>query len=294
MTNKLPEVGSKYKNKQCYDNVYVVTAVYPAPFTKRLAIEAKPEFLHCRRNNWILSFFNGTLEEFWDCFEELSEDNSKEKPTVKENLTVDEVEKAKEELKNFLNRPIIYIDDMQLAAEEYNKLVIKAQNLLNALDNIKTEAKPVVDNKIESRLPWKDVSELPDKHSNVIIQFKNDRDYEPAKFITETDSTKSFFTTIDFRKEFIKDNIERFISLKELINSIESMLSRQDELEERIKKLEGEMTKKQKIEFIDKCAMKALQGLLANDGINSGVALYSYDIAYWMLEEKLKRQKEND
>ncbi len=173
-----------------------------------------------------------------------------------------ETEKAKEEL-----RKVINFSGPTTMEIQYSKYVNASKKLLNALDNIKTQAKPVADNetevnvsvdlgkeggdmtcevywkdredgireiidikykepKKEAKLPWKDVSELPRDHLR-----KHNEELIGLKVVFG--GKASFATHIDILKH------GKGITLTDLINSIESMLSRQDELEERVRKLEG-------------------------------------------------------
>jgi hypothetical protein len=125
-----------------------------------------------------------------------------------------------------------------------------SESLINALYNTKTQAEPVVANKIEGaahfvdankkeiKLPWKDVGEEIDNQSIIFVnkagyarigEYWNDKIY-----FLEGDSGEVISHFID--KMYYG---RKYCTLTDLINSIESMLSRQYELEERIKKLEG-------------------------------------------------------
>lgn len=75
----------------------------------------------------------------------------------------------------------------------------------------------------ENKLPWKDVSELPEKSIDFKAMISEAR-YHLKEIRTKTTGKPA--------------NIPA--SVEWLINTVESMLSRQDELEERIKKLENE------------------------------------------------------
>jgi len=81
----------------------------------------------------------------------------------------------------------------------------------------------------KTKLPWKDVSELPKNKSNLFV-LRKDGDIVPSRYDEQA--------ILHFSGNCLED-ITSWCSLTDLINSIETMLSRQDELEERIRKLEG-------------------------------------------------------
>lgn len=105
---------------------------------------------------------------------DLKKEEVNEKPVVKDCLITDEVEKAKKDLKDDLNA---WFDDIfgefvpiekirGLEPKPVLETFLKVKALLDALDkqdNIKTEAKPVADNKIEG-LPWKDIKNYAMSH----------------------------------------------------------------------------------------------------------------------------------
>jgi len=201
MQNKLPEVGKRYKPKT------------NKPMSKNnVEIIGVPRVLHTEGNM--------CLKFFLDNYEELPEDNSSQS----------EIEKAKEELK-------LWVDGANTDLIDKNSdiwtLFKKAQNLINALDNIKTQAESIVDNKMEGKLPWKDVSELPSGCEDVIVC--DEIGVIGIGYSSETEN-KIFLTRSD---SDITQVVKKYIVLTDLINSIESILSRQHELEERIRKLEG-------------------------------------------------------
>jgi hypothetical protein len=237
MTNKLPEVGKRYLSKKS-GNILTIKQV---------------------RNDITIITDGGDLwtpEYFSSEFEELPEDNSNQKHQLEENTLADEVEKAKEELRQelqeFEKAPVLYkfYEATKNSKDNYfvglyTLLHRKAQKLLNALDSTKTQAEPIVDNKIETKLPWKDVSELPEKEISAfdcLIKL-HAGDIIRGKYFAGDFYTMIFHPDMSLHKiresQVQRRAIVKFCTLTDLINSIESMLSRQDEFEERIRKLEG-------------------------------------------------------
>jgi len=139
MTNKLPEVGKRYKITEggLFD-----TCLYDDKISQVTGIRL--EHNKFGENILIIDFqldekcLELTAESFLDNFEKLPEDNS--------------IIKGNSNLQNALS------EDGSLVANFHRK----AKNLLNALDDTRTQAEPVVDNKMETKLPWKDISELPE------------------------------------------------------------------------------------------------------------------------------------
>lgn len=93
------------------------------------------------------------------------------------------------------------------------------------------ENTPANDVRKESKLVWKDASELPENHCVILAKFCNDN-----LIICESYDGRIFLNG----EEADEKAIVKCTTLTDLINSIESMLSKQDELEERIKRLEND------------------------------------------------------
>jgi hypothetical protein len=202
----------------------------------------------------------------------LPEDNSNQKhtskiqaePVVNKSESQVNYEFAKEDLEKEIEqlqgddcffKPKYATED--LLQKQLARLMDKSQNLINALDSKEPKVNVSVDlgkeggdmtcevywkdredgireiidikykePKKETKLPWKDVRDLPEQPCSVII--KNEvgacqrGDYISQRFLTDG---KNFYC-------------DKYLTTTNLINSIESMLSRQDELEARIKKLE--------------------------------------------------------
>lgn len=327
MINKLPEIGKRYRpttNKPMSRN--------------NIEITEAPRVSHTEGNM--------SLEFFLDNYEELPEDNSNQSKVERKTEVQVGYEFAKEDLEKELEQ----IDDSyffnaefateDLLQKQLARLMDKSQNLLNALDNIKTQAKPV-DNKIErksepqvnyefnkeelekeiehlqsddcffkpkyasedllqkrlarlmdkaqcfvdacddgeknaenkiywskeqrsdcgrfrfktgttstltfgekkkeTKLPWKDVSELPTDYAHCLVKtnvaHKNQIAYGIFKF-KEKEKGNTGFIDLAYPQLGGMNYFAKYCTLTDLINSIESMLSRQDELETRITKLE--------------------------------------------------------
>lgn len=236
MTNKLPEVGKKYKRKPIVsDEIMIVNNIYEFNGETRVSFKGK---------DWSEEFLDHstTIKRFLEEYEPL-EDNSQNtpqsaiseedncKPVVKDCLIIDEVEKAREELKKEIERrkkvefaPSLIHEkvqalfdalDKQDVSKSDPKIDMKEENVDPV--NIKTETKPVADNKIEG-LPWKDINLL-----NGEIVWNEDT-------LTKKPNGSIVNRHIASQKEM---NLCQFLTLTDLITTIESML-------ERINKLENE------------------------------------------------------
>lgn len=287
MTNKLPEIGVKYSWKHAPQRYFLVIGFFKDQIVciqdRYLDNTTDDEALECAELMTLAGFKCVTSFKRW------SEDNSSQ-ATSAENTQIDEVEKAKEELNCFMraNDEISYgvSKESQKLGKQYVDLFEKAQNLLNALDNIKTQAEPV-DNKIdwseekeinykeinyegegylfkiktgvpstqatsnfgknktETKLLWKNVSELPKEDCDLMFNwFGEFKHYSFGKFnlgefyhVPQGENQRLGLVEANL-SEYVRKSL-KYCTLTDLINSIESMLSRQYELEERIKKLEG-------------------------------------------------------
>lgn len=122
MTNKLPVVGKKYRDK-----------IHHIVFKVDNIIDGK---LYYTMDGRKLIANMPILIEHWNYFEELPEDKAEIKPTIKENLTLglsSEVREAMEGLRS-LHFPACQLMTASIAIEELNKFRLTSLNLLNALD----------------------------------------------------------------------------------------------------------------------------------------------------------------
>lgn len=231
MTNKLPEVGSKWIKKDK---------------SRKITVEYVNKKCVCYEVDEYSTQFCIPLEIFSHEFEPL-EDNSQnaprsanseesisvsannahtdkggreeiiEKPVVKDCLITDEVEKAKERLKQHLNLIKIY-KGHQAARFHFEGLLDYSQALLDALDkqaNIKTEAKLVADNKdVKYRNPNYFTDKIWNYHSEI-----NDEIKQESKLISKD---ALYDAALSPEQIFIFEN---------LITTIESMLERLNKLE---------------------------------------------------------------
>lgn len=331
MTNKLPEIGVKYSWKHAPQRYSLVVGFLRDKIVciqdRFLDNTTDDEAIECAELMTLAGFKCVTNFKIW------SEDNYNQ-PVSAKNAQTNEVEKAKEELRKRLkgHDEFLYsMEENETSASKHKAWLREtryaAENLLNALDNIKTQAEPVVDNKIEevykdgfeiriegdicvitndgkeyyrgtqrpcllggissnaivafinaktgrnlllrersyepvayqtthekpvscsseptSKLPWKDVSELPEKlRANFIIRDKSgvcnlhycNHEHKTFRLVgsnivsQEGNATKGSYDFI------AREDIDKLINFTDLINSIESMLSRQDELEKLIRK----------------------------------------------------------
>lgn len=181
MTNKLPEVGKRYRHKELKANGFL---------TGWFLNQVIPFGIFKFDDGRELEIRGLALEDFFSIFQELPEDNS--------NYFVDA-------------------------------------------------------NKKETKLPWRDVGELTKAEQNRLeeILVKKEEeiphierahfDWNEQGWVFSEGMEK--FTDESYEKTnkilLLNHNVKEYITLTDLINSIESMLSRQDELEARIDKLEG-------------------------------------------------------
>jgi len=142
MTDKLPEVGKRYRNKHIREPYSQDLLVVDLKIDEFGIMNVYTFGGYCI-DKINLAQFVLDWEKIDDRRGELPEDNSSQS----------EIEKAKEELK-------LWVDGANTDLIDKNSdiwtLFKKAQNLLNALDNIKTQAEPIVDNKMETKLLWED------------------------------------------------------------------------------------------------------------------------------------------
>jgi hypothetical protein len=262
MTNKLPEVGKRYKHK-------TLGTIYKAfKFKAREGcyfMESQSETLDLMAN----------LCDFWEEFEELPDSQEKSEVQLTESI-VSEVEKAKEELKWQITN-----DGWSDAKQSHDRLLYFAQNLIDALeteelfkksvkgtidklntpwvdwkdiyrdvagvvkDKIKKEEMDILfgknqeeTKKEEKQSIWKPISELPGKGSDqVIIKVVNQNTKEITNIIGYYyDNFERFIPLNDEEMEFLKKGIKEWCYLTDFINDIEQpQLSH----EERLRKLEG-------------------------------------------------------
>lgn len=178
-----------------------------------------------------------------------------------------EVEKAKEELSFELRTQTIYSNDCVELLSTYKTLVDKAQNLLNALDSQKEpelrDKKSCLSER-ETKLPWKDVSELPAIDFKAMIdlaryhlrEIRSDTVGKPRDIPNAVESLTNIVESMLSRQEELENLIRKpsaegkpscvdwsFIYdsglTPEQILICELMIQRQDELEARVRKLEG-------------------------------------------------------
>lgn len=157
----------------------------------------------------------------------------------KEEMGASDVEKAKEELRREIASCKYVADSSDVVLEG---LFNKAKNLLNALDSQKEpelrDKKSCLSER-ETKLPWKDVSELLEDEQFVFLKDEEDN-YTFGHFDEDEQTFKEFTGDASFENPLPQcAKITKYCTFNEVINSIESMLSRQDELEARVRKLEG-------------------------------------------------------
>lgn len=261
MTNKIPEVGKRYR------------PITTKPISSRSIEITKVSDVHHTEGSMPLCFF-------YENYEELPEDNSSQKhniktqaePIVNKSESQVNYEFAKEDLEKEIEqlqgddcffKPKYATED--LLQKQLARLMDKSQNLINALDSKEPKVNVSVDlgkeggdmtcevywkdredgireiidikykePKKETKLPWKDVSELPEREisETVFLRYKNGDIFQALW------DGKGFKEPVD--NIYCKTtNLKEWTYLTDLINSIESILSRQDELEERVRKLEG-------------------------------------------------------
>ena len=230
MTNKLPEVGKRYRYYKEPRNIVDVIGFWNNEY-----------ILGCKATNTVGRLHN--LSSFDDDFEELPD--SQEKPEVQLNESiVSEVEKAKENLKKAIKASHVDFPPYN-PGRRYIELAVK--KLIDALENAEN---PGVVAPIESKVNsekrgdfsgnlarsksiWKPVSELPKfikemGYPNLIIKFQ-DGNTKYGSF------QNTFFADMRghaFKQKFVK----KWCYLTDFINDIEQ--TKLDH-EERIRKLEG-------------------------------------------------------
>jgi hypothetical protein len=218
MARNLPEVGKIYKEKTNKNKWRVLHFAKDNGGTWLESVELCKTFVQ--------------LENFWKSFEELPNNSSQNEQLVFKVLKKGEFE-GPPPSKEVLARHERYIKDnlpMDIIKDSLKQGIDSLKNFNNYLD----EKYPNCKNKIKSKLSWKDVSELPKSHRQPQCFFKfADDDIILGRIMNN--ECYSLGGDHEFPKEIVKE----FRTLTDLINSIESMLSRQDEPEERIKKLEG-------------------------------------------------------
>jgi hypothetical protein len=125
MTNKLPEVGKRYKQKRYDDKERTITV---ESITQRVNFRSKV-FDYCV-----------DLDDFWLEFEEIPDHIPESRKKVEDNRFTDvgkTIKEAKEELKNYIwnsTSLILDTDDLLERTKQLINVRNSAQNLLNALD----------------------------------------------------------------------------------------------------------------------------------------------------------------
>ena len=186
MTNKLPVIGKRYRHKQYRQQECLVVYISK----HRVAYE----IVNSRSSNDINSYNKGV---FWKYFEELPD----QEPTTEESSTVDnddlttaymagladakiearnkdnKVQEALEELKHKLDVSF----DISKRNPLYYELYVKAQTLVNALENVSNSTPlekhdkedHIVDANKKVKSIWKPISELPEDGGDVYIKFES-------------------------------------------------------------------------------------------------------------------------
>lgn len=182
----------------------------------------------------------------------------------KEEMGASDVEKAKEELRREIASCKYVADSSDVVLEG---LFNKAKNLLNALDSQKEpelrDKKSCLSER-ETKLPWKDVSELPAIDFKAMIdlaryhlrEIRSDTVGKPRDIPNAVESLTNIVESMLSRQEELENLIRKpsaegkpscvdwsFIYdsglTPEQILICELMIQRQDELEARVRKLEG-------------------------------------------------------
>lgn len=198
MTNKLPVVGKRYRNRFSKTECLLVF----------ISEEQKQCVIDLGRTSGGLMI--RWLETFSDDFEELQEDNSNQEHTSKTHQLEENTpaEKAKEELRIELEYPYCYSQDMKE----------KAKNLLNTLDSQEP--------KKETKLPWKPVSELPEDNYTVVIKFK-----DGGSYFGNYREENQIFMDQEMKYLYSKKDIKEYCLLTDFINQHNSLLDRVERLE---------------------------------------------------------------
>lgn len=237
MTNKLPEVGKRYKRSLVYSLEYMGFSKKGYDF--KLIHETQSSYDE-------IVMENIDLETFWKNFEELSESTTdtinqlgktikrtkelveERENAIKENYNCglgDEVEMAKEELKQEIIHIELYFKDPDINSEreryylsEVHRLRDRAQYLINALDKYTIPEKKdcgITNYTIEEKPQsiWKDNPDT--KDHKFLVKLKNGK-------VRMYDGMPEESTLGDFRQ---------YCTLTDFVNHIES-------IEERLRKLE--------------------------------------------------------
>lgn len=218
MTNKMPEVGSKWR-KICEHDVEIEICDIDDEIQQ--VIYFLPEQPH-----------SDLLEDFLNDFEELPSSLGEEpEPQESEEVQVSEVEKAKEELKRHL---LLEIQDLKRddVIKYFPTVYDLAQALVDALD---AEKKPQDDINVgQPESIWKPVSELP-MEAKIIWRT---RDGESDIFCTTCWPNEGVLLKSNHNSTCFKVTTGTFCTFTDFINSLESEKQARIDLEERVRKLE--------------------------------------------------------
>lgn len=232
MTNKLIEVGNRYRTKASKPDILVI-----------VDINSENVFYKYDLGDGDYSMtYSQPISEFWDYFEEIPTQT----PVCKKSLQTDEVEKAKEMLR-FQVR--LYsekdIEDLapQLLQMPHRLLRRLSNELINALDSQKEEESKRVEfdtfkkekeidiktESVDSKDIWKPVSELPEDDLHVLIKMIDGE-------VLLSEYQHYYTRTFELLNHSVKlkwndDRIQSWCKLTDFVNQQQDLLSRVERIE---------------------------------------------------------------